>query len=170
MMDGPPVLPVYNDSIYSIKCVCVCACACVCVRVRVCACVQLSPGGTLLVKAVSRSDSGTQTDTHLLEANLVTTYQWNEWELRRLALKLVRLSVRLSVRPSSTHTSQVHWERTAKRCFREPLGGPQQRSEPVSGAGRWALAQQVSSFHPLLINPFFSSRFRFFPPHNGTVV
>jgi hypothetical protein len=32
---------------------------------------------------------GTQTDTHILESNMVKTYEWNEWELRRKALKLV---------------------------------------------------------------------------------
>ena len=33
---------------------------------------------------------GTQTDTHILESNIVKTYEWNEWELRRKALKLVK--------------------------------------------------------------------------------
>jgi hypothetical protein len=32
---------------------------------------------------------GTQTDTHILESNMVKSYEWNEWELRRKALKLV---------------------------------------------------------------------------------
>lgn len=32
---------------------------------------------------------GTQTDTHILESNIVKSYEWNEWELRRKALKLV---------------------------------------------------------------------------------
>ena len=33
---------------------------------------------------------GTQTDTHILESNIVKTYEWNEWELRLKALKLVK--------------------------------------------------------------------------------
>lgn len=32
---------------------------------------------------------GTQTDVHILEHNLVKDYEWNEWELRRKALKMV---------------------------------------------------------------------------------
>ena len=32
---------------------------------------------------------GTQTDVHILEHNLVKNYEWNEWELRRKALKMV---------------------------------------------------------------------------------
>ena len=33
---------------------------------------------------------GTQTEVHPIETNLVKTYEWNEWELRRKAIKLVR--------------------------------------------------------------------------------
>ncbi|CAL8315117.1 unnamed protein product [Lota lota] len=69
---------------------------------------EMALGGTLLMKAVSRSESGTQTDTHLLEANLVTTYQWNEWELRRLALKLANLQTRVT---HSTQTDLSHLRR-----------------------------------------------------------
>lgn len=32
----------------------------------------------------------TQTDTHILDYNIVKTYEWNEWELRRKALKMVK--------------------------------------------------------------------------------
>ena len=38
---------------------------------------------------ITKCDSGTQTDTHILESNIVKSYEWNEWELRRKALKLV---------------------------------------------------------------------------------
>ena len=34
---------------------------------------------------------GSQTDTHILDHNIVKTYEWNEWELRRKALKMVGL-------------------------------------------------------------------------------
>ena len=44
-------------------------------------------------KPIIKSDMGTQTDTHILESNMVKTYEWNEWELRRKALKLVKLEV-----------------------------------------------------------------------------
>ena len=38
---------------------------------------------------ITKSDTGTQTDIHFLESNIVGSYQWNEWELRRKAIKLV---------------------------------------------------------------------------------
>lgn len=38
---------------------------------------------------ITKNDAGTQTDTHFLESNIVASYEWNEWELRRKALKLV---------------------------------------------------------------------------------
>lgn len=43
----------------------------------------------LLVKPISKCDSSTQTDTHLVETNIVKSYEWNEWELRRKAMQLV---------------------------------------------------------------------------------
>ena len=48
-------------------------------------------GGTgQMIKApVTKCDMGTQTDTHLVESNIVQSYEWNEWELRRKAIKLV---------------------------------------------------------------------------------
>ena len=45
--------------------------------------------GRMIEKPVTKCDSGTQTDTHLLEPNIVKSYEWNEWELRRKAIKLV---------------------------------------------------------------------------------
>ena len=38
---------------------------------------------------------GTQTDVHILEHNLVKDYEWNEWELRRKALKMVKFNLKL---------------------------------------------------------------------------
>ena len=45
--------------------------------------------GRMIEKPVTKCDSGSQTDTHLLEPNIVKSYEWNEWELRRKAIKLV---------------------------------------------------------------------------------
>lgn len=42
---------------------------------------------------VAKADMGTQTELHPIETNLVDTYEWNEWELRRKALKLVRTNI-----------------------------------------------------------------------------
>ena len=47
------------------------------------------PGG-MLEAPITKADSGTQTDTHFMETNIVKTYEWNEWELRRKAMKLVK--------------------------------------------------------------------------------
>ena len=43
----------------------------------------------MIEKPVTKCDSGTQTDTHFMESNIVKSYEWNEWELRRKAIKLV---------------------------------------------------------------------------------
>ena len=43
----------------------------------------------MIEKPVTKCDSGTQTDTHFMETNIVKSYEWNEWELRRKAIKLV---------------------------------------------------------------------------------
>ena len=54
-------------------------------------CKSLSQGGAgnALKPPVTKCDSGTQTDTHFMETNIVKSYEWNEWELRRKAIKLV---------------------------------------------------------------------------------
>ncbi|NWY01129.1 CF206 protein, partial [Nothoprocta ornata] len=55
----------------------------------------LAPSGTkvrkgdeYLMKAIMTRDGSTQTDTHILPPTIVTSYEWNEWELRRKAIKL----------------------------------------------------------------------------------
>ena len=50
---------------------------------------QKGGAGGMIEKPQTKADAGCQTDTHILEANLVTDYEWNEWELRRKAIKLV---------------------------------------------------------------------------------
>ena len=40
---------------------------------------------------VTKCNTGTQTETHLFESNIIQSYEWNEWELRRKAIKLVSL-------------------------------------------------------------------------------
>ncbi|KFU98846.1 PREDICTED: UPF0704 protein C6orf165 homolog, partial [Pterocles gutturalis] len=48
------------------------------------------------MKLTAKCDSGTQTDTHILPPTIVTSYEWNEWELRRKAIKLANLRRRLT--------------------------------------------------------------------------
>ena len=40
----------------------------------------------------------TQTDTHILDHNIVKTYEWNEWELRRKALKMVVILINFIIK------------------------------------------------------------------------
>lgn len=58
--------------------------------------------GRMIEKPVTKCDSETQTDTHILEPNIVKSYEWNEWELRRKAIKLANLRTRV------THSVQTN--------------------------------------------------------------
>lgn len=58
--------------------------------------------GRMIEKPVTKCDSETQTDTHILEANICKSYEWNEWELRRKAIKLANLRTRV------THSIQTN--------------------------------------------------------------
>ncbi|KAL4231678.1 hypothetical protein ACF0H5_009257 [Mactra antiquata] len=58
--------------------------------------------GRMIEKPVTKCDSETQTDTHILEPNIVKSYEWNEWELRRKAIKLANLRTRV------THSMQTN--------------------------------------------------------------
>ncbi|KAJ8008919.1 hypothetical protein DPEC_G00083420 [Dallia pectoralis] len=63
---------------------------------------EMQSGERLLVKPMLKCDSSTQTDTHLLETNIVKSYEWNEWELRRKAIKLANLRYKV------THSMQTN--------------------------------------------------------------
>ncbi|XP_055043000.2 cilia- and flagella-associated protein 206 isoform X2 [Misgurnus anguillicaudatus] len=52
---------------------------------------EMQSGQKLLVKPILKSDSSTQTEIHPLETNIMKSYEWNEWELRRKAIKLANL-------------------------------------------------------------------------------
>ncbi|XP_027058758.1 cilia- and flagella-associated protein 206-like [Pocillopora damicornis] len=58
--------------------------------------------GRMIEAPVTKCDSGTQTDTHFMETNIVKSYEWNEWELRRKALKLANLRTKI------THSVQTN--------------------------------------------------------------
>ncbi|NXM62665.1 CF206 protein, partial [Illadopsis cleaveri] len=49
-----------------------------------------------LTKPPPKCDNGTQTDTHILPPTIVRSYEWNEWELRRKAIKLANLRRKLT--------------------------------------------------------------------------
>ncbi|XP_043075108.1 cilia- and flagella-associated protein 206 isoform X2 [Puntigrus tetrazona] len=63
-------------------------------------------GEKLLVKSISKSDASMQTETHPLETNIVKSYEWNEWELRRKAIKLANLRNKVT-RSMQTHSSHM---------------------------------------------------------------
>ena len=65
-------------------------------------------------KPLTKQHSGTQTDTHFYESNIVSTYEWNEWELRRKAMKLVCIS------PQTVAMNPSVW------CFHQSERGPTQ--------------------------------------------
>ncbi|XP_074540911.1 cilia- and flagella-associated protein 206 [Halichoeres trimaculatus] len=69
---------------------------------------EMQPGDTLLVKAITKCESGTQTDIHPVETNIDRSYEWNEWELRRKAIKLADL---LTKATHSTQTDLSHMRR-----------------------------------------------------------
>ncbi|KAG7239166.1 hypothetical protein INR49_029917 [Caranx melampygus] len=73
---------------------------------------EMQPGESLLVKHITRRESGTQTDIHPVETNIVRSYEWNEWELRRKATKLVshsstRKSYDADLLSKATHSTQT---------------------------------------------------------------
>ncbi|XP_042189691.1 cilia- and flagella-associated protein 206 [Callorhinchus milii] len=60
------------------------------------------------IRSITRNDSSTQTDTHILESNIVKSYEWNEWEIRRKAIKLANLRKKMS---HSNQTQLSHMRR-----------------------------------------------------------
>ncbi|XP_063758825.1 cilia- and flagella-associated protein 206 isoform X2 [Eleginops maclovinus] len=66
---------------------------------------ELQPGESLLVKPITKCESGTQTDLHPVEKNMDKAYEWNEWELRRKAIKLadMRTKVTRSIQTDLSH-------------------------------------------------------------------
>ncbi|XP_050172590.1 cilia- and flagella-associated protein 206 isoform X1 [Myiozetetes cayanensis] len=61
-----------------------------------------------LMKPTAKCNSSTQTDTHILPPTIVRSYEWNEWELRRKALKLANLRRKLT---HSMQTDLSHMKR-----------------------------------------------------------
>eukprot|EP00116_Pleurobrachia_bachei_P010481 sb/3470743/ len=52
--------------------------------------------GHMIEKPLTKRDSGIQTETHPIESNIDPTYEWNEWEMRRKAIKLANLRTRMT--------------------------------------------------------------------------
>ncbi|XP_078397457.1 cilia- and flagella-associated protein 206 [Cetorhinus maximus] len=65
------------------------------------------------MKPIIKYDSCTQTDTHILEPNIVKSYEWNEWELRRKAIKLANLRQKVT-RYIQTNLSHMRRDNTSQ--------------------------------------------------------
>ncbi|NXB93360.1 CF206 protein, partial [Vidua chalybeata] len=63
------------------------------------------------MKPPPKCESGTQTDTHILPPTIVRSYEWNEWELRRKAIKLANLRRKL------THAMQTDLSHMRRENF-----------------------------------------------------
>lgn len=61
------------------------------------------PPGKMIEKPITTNDVGVQTEVHPIETNIVKSYEWNEWELRRKAIKLVRVYSYMSLLLILTH-------------------------------------------------------------------
>ncbi|XP_075196264.1 cilia- and flagella-associated protein 206 isoform X3 [Anomaloglossus baeobatrachus] len=72
---------------------------------------QAQAAEKLLMKPITKCNSSTQTDTHIVETNIVKSYEWNEWELRRKAIKLTNL------RQKVTHSMQTHGSHMRRENF-----------------------------------------------------
>ncbi|XP_065649778.1 cilia- and flagella-associated protein 206 isoform X3 [Hydra vulgaris] len=63
---------------------------------------------SLTDKLIIKCDVDTQTEVHPIESNLVKSYEWNEWELRRKAIKLANLRQKIT---HSMQTDLSHFRR-----------------------------------------------------------
>ncbi|XP_060931407.1 cilia- and flagella-associated protein 206 isoform X2 [Limanda limanda] len=62
---------------------------------------EMQPRESLLVKPITKCESSTQTDLHPVETNIVKSYELNEWELRRKAIRQANLRTKV------THSAQT---------------------------------------------------------------
>ncbi|XP_013366311.1 PREDICTED: UPF0704 protein C6orf165 homolog isoform X4 [Chinchilla lanigera] len=60
------------------------------------------------IKPITKCENSTQTDTHILQPTIVRAYEWNEWELRRKAIKLANLRQKIT---HSVQTDLSHMRR-----------------------------------------------------------
>ncbi|KAK2176818.1 hypothetical protein NP493_637g01006 [Ridgeia piscesae] len=81
----------------------------------------------MIEKPLTKQHSGTQTDTHFYEENIVSTYEWNEWELRRKAMKLANMRGKIT---TSMQTNLSSSKRDiAVQCFPGRAKGTQTKRD-----------------------------------------
>merc|ERR1712159_135875 len=64
--------------------------------------------GSNKTRPILKRESGVQTDTHFYESHIDPEYHWNEWELRRKAIRLANLTHKIT---HSTQTNLSHFRR-----------------------------------------------------------
>merc|ERR1712159_174477 len=65
--------------------------------------------GNKKMRPLLKRDSGVQTDTHFHDTIIDPNYHWNEWELRRKAIRLANLTHKIT-HSSQTIKSHFRWE------------------------------------------------------------
>ncbi|XP_069017677.1 cilia- and flagella-associated protein 206 [Embiotoca jacksoni] len=65
-------------------------------------------GESFPAKPITKCEIGTQTDLHPTPTHIVRSYEWNEWQLRRKALKLADLRTKVT---HSVQTDESHLRR-----------------------------------------------------------
>ncbi|NWV32320.1 CF206 protein, partial [Grantiella picta] len=73
------------------------------------------------MKPPPKCDTSTQTDTHILPPTIVRSYEWNEWELRRKAIKLANLRRKLT-HAMQTDLSHMRRENFTQVYFTKEVG------------------------------------------------
>ncbi|XP_044277939.1 cilia- and flagella-associated protein 206 [Varanus komodoensis] len=87
-----------------------------------------------VLQPITKCDSSTQTDTHILPPNIVKDYEWNEWELRRKAIKLANLRKKLT---HSVQTNLSHMRRdNCSQVYPMKDSGTQTKCENSSNVPR----------------------------------
>jgi hypothetical protein len=80
------------------------------------------------------ADSGSQTDTHILDTFIDPAYQWNEWEMRRRALLLVKLKKKAT---SATQTIVSEFRRDSEaQCWGQKDKDTQTRKDAGTNVSR----------------------------------
>lgn len=64
--------------------------------------------GSNKTRPILKRESGVQTDVHFYESHIDPDYHWNEWELRRKAIRLANLTHKIT---HSTQTNLSHFRR-----------------------------------------------------------
>lgn len=88
---------------------------------------KMQSGEKLLVKTISKSDASVQTETHPLETNIVKSYEWNEWELRRKAIKLANLRNKVT-RSMQTDCSHMRRHNSTQTFLLKDAAGQTKRN------------------------------------------